>query len=456
MKWLLKLLRDPLLLALLTVHIAILVCTRFTAWPEMLIYPYLLERGFAFYGEIVQPYMPLLPYVLHFIFGLFGNSVAVLHYFTIAVIVTIDLLLLGIVQTHFKVLRPQTVLAIFIIFQIFLGGNGMWFDLFAVVPILTAYYCTLLYRKNRKLKNFLVAGFAVGIAIITKQTAVWFLVPLVIEGYMVNRKAIMLVLLVASIPLALLLILFRPVDIWNWAMVYPLFKMAKTPGYALYPSTREFVILLFLLLPLLFWTTKLLELFRERNFILLWMGAAFGFLFPRFAWFHLQPLAPFLAITTALIFASAGKSRLFKIGKVGYLVILLIMLLRVIKQELFLPPRFFEPEVITRATTLSSLIPRNQPVFFYNDMGNEMVAGQFLPIKPWAYTFPWYMEIPGLQERIISAIEADKVQWVVAKPFGNEGYYVPGSYRPQIIEAYIQSHFSFIATAGDLTVLKRL
>ena len=68
------------------------------------------------------------------------------------------------------------------------------------------------------------------------------------------------------------------------------------------------------------------------------------------------------------------------------------------------PTRFFGPEVSRIVSILHSKIPTNQPVFFYNDMGNYMVAGGFLPTKPWAYNFPWYMEgISGLQEKITSS-----------------------------------------------------
>ena len=456
MKWWLKLLQNPLILGLLFVHLLLLLFTQFTAWPEMLIYPYLLEHGFAFYGDIVQPYMPFLPYVLSVVFRLFGLSVVTLQYFTVGVIVVIDLVLLRIVQTHYKLLSPETVLAIFIALQVFFSGNGMWFDLFAVVPLLAAFYFALQYLNSEKMQDALAAGFALGIGIITKQTAVWFLMPLLIMVYTRNRKAILPMLLIASIPFISLLIFFRVSDIWNWAIVYPLLKMAKTPGYTLYPNARELIILLILLLPLFLSFVHRGKRLQKPHFIMLWLIAAFGFLFPRFAWFHIQPLAPFLAIAVTTIFLTKKNSVMVKIGKFGYLAFLLFLLLRLVTQELFLPVRFFEPEVIARTAILSTLVPHDQPVFFYNDMGNEMVAGQFLPVKPWAYTFPWYMEIPGLENEIITALERDRVQWVVAKPFGNEDQYVPGSYRPQLIDAYVQSHFGLVTTVDDLTILKRL
>ena len=209
MKWWLKLLQNPLILGLLFVHLLLLLFTQFTAWPEMLIYPYLLEHGFAFYGDIVQPYMPFLPYVLSVVFRLFGLSVVTLQYFTVGVIVVIDLVLLRIVQTHYKLLSPETVLAIFIALQVFFSGNGMWFDLFAVVPLLAAFYFALQYLNSEKMQDALAAGFALGIGIITKQTAVWFLMPLLIMVYTRNRKAILPMLLIASIPLYLYLFFFE-------------------------------------------------------------------------------------------------------------------------------------------------------------------------------------------------------------------------------------------------------
>ena len=52
------LLKNWQLLILLIFHLLLVKVTQFVAWPEMLIYPYLLSRGFSFYGDIIQPYMP--------------------------------------------------------------------------------------------------------------------------------------------------------------------------------------------------------------------------------------------------------------------------------------------------------------------------------------------------------------------------------------------------------------
>jgi len=89
-------------------------------------------------------------------------------------------------------------------------------------------------------------------------------------------------------------------------------------------------------------------------------------------------------------------------------------------------------------------------------MGNYMVTGEFLPVKPWAYNFPWYMELPGLQEKIIEALEKNKVIRVVFVPFKNEGKYVPGSYVPKLIDQYIKANYKIDKKINnDLFLLKR-
>src|SRR4030042_6988804 len=54
----------PLLPLMLLVHLLLLINTRFTLWPEMVVYPYLVNNGFLLYRDIINPYPPFLTYFL--------------------------------------------------------------------------------------------------------------------------------------------------------------------------------------------------------------------------------------------------------------------------------------------------------------------------------------------------------------------------------------------------------
>src|SRR5216684_3579309 len=75
---------------LLLVHLVLLFFTRFTLWPEMVVYPYLLNHGFLLYRDIINPYPPLLAYKLSFFASLFGYQPAPYQILTWLIILITD------------------------------------------------------------------------------------------------------------------------------------------------------------------------------------------------------------------------------------------------------------------------------------------------------------------------------------------------------------------------------
>ena len=47
-------------------HVFLLTNTKLTLWPEMVVYPYLLNKDFILYKDIINPYQPVLSYFLAF------------------------------------------------------------------------------------------------------------------------------------------------------------------------------------------------------------------------------------------------------------------------------------------------------------------------------------------------------------------------------------------------------
>jgi len=59
-----------LVFAGLSVHIVLLLTLKFTAWPEMLLWPYLLIKGYMPYSDIAIAHTPLLILKLAIVFRL--------------------------------------------------------------------------------------------------------------------------------------------------------------------------------------------------------------------------------------------------------------------------------------------------------------------------------------------------------------------------------------------------
>src|SRR3989344_1901426 len=81
------------LVAILLVHLLLLINTKFTLWPEMVVYPYLLNNGFILYRDIINPYPPLFTGFLTIFARIFGYSPLFYQILTWVVILLIDLLI---------------------------------------------------------------------------------------------------------------------------------------------------------------------------------------------------------------------------------------------------------------------------------------------------------------------------------------------------------------------------
>ena len=86
---------------LLGFHLLILSRLQFTAWPEMISFPYLINHGFVTYRDMVHAYPPLLVNLLAVCYKLFGYNLWVLKMFGWISILFSDLF-------FFKIIRKIT------------------------------------------------------------------------------------------------------------------------------------------------------------------------------------------------------------------------------------------------------------------------------------------------------------------------------------------------------------
>ena len=117
------------------------------------------------------------------------------------------------------------------------------------------------------------------------------------------------------------------------------------------------------------------------------------------------------------------------------------------------PVRFFDRQTQVTARKLSQKIPVEETVFFYNTPAQYFVLADLLPSKPWADTFPWYLEVVGMQKTINKSLTA--VNYVVISPSIPGDKYALGAYQPQEITAYVNQNFQLRDEVEVIQILMR-
>ncbi|KKR83014.1 MAG: hypothetical protein UU29_C0008G0123 [Candidatus Daviesbacteria bacterium GW2011_GWA2_40_9] len=299
--------------ALLVLHLLLLSRLIFTAWPEMLAYPYLFTSGFSLYKDFIFPYPPGLVWLLAVVFNFFDYQVEVLNVLTWGMILGIDIILYFILKRITASLFISLFfLGIFIFLQSFLEGNMLWFDLATVLPLLLGFYFALQWLEKKEIKNLFLTGLFLGLAIMIKQTALLYSVSFVFFYILtikrINLKELVLLALgplLLVIPLLIYVIVSESMSHFlNWTLVYPLTQWSKFPGYVDFLiSKRYLLVTLLLLIPLGGAILSGKQLLKDKCFLLtlLFLVAALIAIYPRFSFFHLQPAIALSVILFAKI-----------------------------------------------------------------------------------------------------------------------------------------------------------
>ncbi len=437
-----------LLFIILGVHLFLLTQLRFTAWPEMTLWPYLMNIGWLPYQDIAIAHTPLLLVKLAIFYKIFGVGILQLKIFTWITILLSDVLVFLIAKKlwNLKVAFVSLVASIFL--SIFYDGNGLWFDLFMVPMILGSYYFI-------SQKKYFWSGILFALAVITKQTAVWFLIPIVIS--LLSSKssikdyfkvalggAVILILFVVALSLFGILPSF-----WNWAIGFGVFILPKSQGQIQLPEVNTLIsaIFPFTIFILLFIKSK----FRYISLLLWAIAGGLGAL-PRFEYFHFQPAVPFLAIAVGLVLTSLEKKDiLIKIFISGYIVFSLILFSRYIVRNFGGGTRFLETNVSDIVSYVKNNTNEGDAIFVMNWWDNIYALTGTLPgVKPWVPQLSWYQEVPGIQEKEVESLESSKPKIILMNEYEDTGL---ASYKPQKIYDYVMLNYELKEEVGGIQIL---
>ena len=442
-----------IIIALLLVHLIFLINTRFVLWPEMVVYPYLLNNNFLLYQDVINPYSPILTWFLAIFAKIFGYLPPPYQILTWVIILIIDLSIYIISQKMFKnKLFALSSVAFFAVLSIPFGINGLWFDLVQTPFILWAlyfFYKFLNARNKSVLKNnFFISFLLLTIAFFIKQQVFW--VGLLFFMFALSKYRFDVLKFLknhyqASLPFGVLFIFhvfyfFVQGTLANfafWVFYFPAFLASKMPGYILLPSAKQMLIVFALFVffvPTMVRKSQILFLATPAVLIL--------FAYPRFDYFHLIPALAAIAIFFGPNFEHFKKSNATIKGVfLLTLIFLSLFTFRYIQNQWHKETRFFEREIYQTAKVVELLTDKNERIYVQNGPDQIFPLANRLPPKPWADDFSWYLEVPNLQKKVVDNLEKDKPRYIIFQPYLKGEKYGLGSYRPDDIADYIDNNY---------------
>jgi len=430
-----------LVLILLGIHLFLLINLKFTAWPEMLSYPYLRNNGYLLYKDMIYPYPPVLTMALSIIYKLFGYKLIALKVFTWLIILANDVLIFLIVKKMVNSERWAAISVIFyVLIQPFSEGNQLWFDL-AIVPFVLL---GTLFLINKK---YFLSGLSLGVAILTKQTTGLYLVfSILYIAYREKSFKKLLKFVIAPIILFLILLIRLITEgavsgFFNWTLVYPFTWWSKFPGYVQMAITHKQLFILFLLvLPITLLVFRLKRnFFRDKNLVLLVSSLLVSGLlvYPRFSFFHFQLGIAFIAILYG-VFLSRFKFS-YILHTTYYILLFVLICLPVLKSDWGREARFWGKEDLVSAEMIAKTTKPEEKIYLLGlHSGLYVLSGRLTP-KPWTDNFAWYLEIPGIQEEILNRWDSNKPEAVFTNNIQAGNWYDLGTYRPQKIVDWIRN-----------------
>lgn len=444
----------PLILAL---HILLLTNTKFTLWPEMVVYPYLVNNGFNLYTDIINPYPPFFLGILAAFARIFGYQPFPYQILAWSTVLATDLVIYLTSKKLFGSTQALISTAFFAVLSIPFGANGLWFDLIQTpLIVMSAYFFYQFLKTAKSFKQLFFSVFFLTIAFFIKQQVIW-LIPIYAYFIFLTKIKLKYAHIIALAVPFLFLLLFQILAFsikgtlmpyLYWTFYFPFIKASSMPGYVLLPTLRQItpvVSLLILFLPTL--------LSKETNKLI--PAQAFAlvlFAYPRFDYFHLIPALGILAI----IFGQ-NLQAFFKTAFLAKTLCLLAIVLLFVQTSRYLinnwtkEIRFFESDIYRTADFLKRATTRDQTIYIQNGPDQLLPLSDRLPPKPWADEFPWYLEITGMQDKIVEALKRDNPKITVSKPYESGDRFKIGAYKPDKIVQFIdENYFEFFQISDTL------
>ncbi len=313
----------------------------------------------------------------------------------------------------------------------------------------------LIFYLTKK-KDYLWAGIFWALAFLTKQTAFWFLVPILLM--MFNDKGLMIKKIKRFVVGGIFVFLPSLLIIWAlgilpdfiyWAFEFGVGILPRASGQINFPALRQLAISF-----LAFGVFAFLPFVQKKKGTLtLFAWGLFGVLgaFPRFELFHFQPALPFLAISGGLVFSQIKKlKQVFTFLLFVYLMLMVILISRSYTRQWGKGDRFFEPEVLEIASYIDKNVENNGKIYVLNAWDNIYALSNTLPaVRPWIPHLSWYIERPGIQEEMLKNLSENLPEIIIQGEYVETGL---GSYKPRLINEFITQNYGIRDKIGNYLI----
>jgi hypothetical protein len=432
------------ILLILGIHFFLLWFLRFTAWPEMILWPYLVNKGLKLYQDIVIIYPPVFLLGLSFLGKVFGVTLINLKIYTWILIIFSDLLVYWVAKSVTKQKLVGIIsLVFYVLWQLFFEGNAMWFDL-ALAPLALGIFYFSFSKK------YFFAGLLFGLALTFKQTAIWFFPPMVLTYWLFHKKENQLIIkfIIGTLVFPFIAVIYLIgnnlwTDFVKWAINFGIFYLPTDPGQIQLPTLKQ---LLALSIP--FAPVFILSFLKENKkmvlIVIAWSLFASLGVYPRWEYFHFQPAIPFIAIAWGILFFNI-KNLPQKNIKMLIPVAVIILMGTIYLQSRFYflnwqkPTRFYDDYILETAKWIKNNTVPNEKIYCLNCWDHLYALSDTLPaVSPLIHTLPWHLEYPGMQEKYVSDLKVNKPRFVLFQPYTESGL---GSYRPKLIDQFLQENY---------------
>lgn len=379
----------------------------YTAWPEMLAWPYLILQGWLPYRDIAIAHNPLLLLDLVIFFKLFGVGIMQLKIYT-WILIAVNACLTYYVGKKFwskniGLLSSFLYLVLCVIFE----GNGLWFDL-ALTPFALLLY---LFLKEKK---YVWAGVVFALGFLTKQTFIYFAVPVGIAMIKNNGLKIKEIskFIFGLIPVFAIFTLYLFTnnlisDYYNWAIKFGILYLPTAVGQISFPTLKQ---LLFAIAPFL------IAVFGADYLVLIFMVVGALGVYPRWELFHFQPALPFLSIVLATFVYS--KRNIFL--KSLIIVCSILYMVYGVSRQIGSNTRFYEPEVQKVVSLITNHKSLNTSTYVINYWDNIYALTGIESSKPLIPYIPWYLNYGESKNIILNNLKSETPDVIVIGQRGNE------------------------------------
>ncbi len=440
------------LVGILLLHLLLLLKFKFTAWPEMLVWPYLTLHGLLPYKDIAIAHTPLLLVFLTVFYKLFGVGISQLQIFTWGLILAFDAFFFWVVRRLWGRRVALIALTSFVIWQLFFDGNGLWFDLFMGFWMFASFYFL-------RIKKWFAAGVLFALAVFTKQTAAYFIVPVALEIF--GSKAIFKdgknfvlggLVVLTSFVFLLFAIHLLP-SFYYWAVNFGVFILPKASGQIQLPDLRSLAVAAVpfaIFIPLFFKSHSSARVRPLQMTIWAFVGCLGAY--PRFEYFHFQPAVPYLAIVSGLVFTNLNwKNVLIRFLIIFYVFASLYLLAVFFIRNYDEGIRFYEQDVQDVASYVRQNSIPGEKIFVMNYWDSLYALTDTLPATdPWVPQLSWYQEIHGVQEKEVADLENSKPRLILLQQYSETGL---SSYIPEKVYAFVSANYKISNKVDGIEIL---